>query len=55
MLEKLTITNFQSFRNVTYEFSDGLNVIIAPNNTGKSIIFKVIDVLVNGHKMRPQV
>lgn len=51
MLEKLTITNFQSFRNVTYEFSDGLNVIIAPNNTGKSIIFKVIDVLVNGHKM----
>lgn len=51
MLEKLTITNFQSFKNVTYDFSEGLNVIIAPNNTGKSIIFKVIDVLVNGHKM----
>lgn len=51
MLEKLTIVDFQSFKNVTYEFTDGLNVIIAPNNSGKSIIFKIIDVLVNGNKM----
>jgi len=50
MLDKITIKNFQSIVNLTYDFCPGLNVIIADNNTGKSIIFKVIEVLVNGHK-----
>lgn len=50
MLNKITIKNFQSMVNFTYDFCPGLNVIIADNNTGKSIIFKVIEVLVNGHK-----
>lgn len=50
MLKSLTIKNFQSMVNVNYKFHDGLNVIIADNNTGKSIIFKMIEVLVNGHK-----
>lgn len=50
MLDKITIKNFQSMVNFTYDFCPGLNVIIADNNIGKSIIFKVIEVLVNGHK-----
>ena len=41
----MRIKNFQSIVDVTYNFSEGLNVIVAPNNTGKSIINKIIDVL----------
>lgn len=50
MLNRMTIKNFQSISNLTYDFSPGLNIIIAENNTGKSVLFKVIEVLVNGHR-----
>lgn len=52
MLKQIRIRNFQSIEDVTYNFSEGLNVIIAPNNVGKSIINKVIDVLVNFDRLK---
>lgn len=52
MLRQMRIKNFQSIVDVTYNFSEGLNVIVAPNNTGKSIINKIIDVLVNSKSIK---
>lgn len=52
MLRQMRIRNFQSIEDVTYNFTDGLNVIVAPNNTGKSIINKIIELLVNFKSIR---
>lgn len=43
MLTKIRFINCQSFKDVTYELAtDKLNVIIAENDTGKSIVFKML-------------
>lgn len=47
MLRQMRIRNFQSIEDITYNFTGGLNVIVAPNNTGKSIINKIIELLVS--------
>lgn len=47
MLRQIRIMNFQSIEDLTYNFSEGLNVIVAANNAGKSILNKIIEVLVN--------
>jgi putative ATP-dependent endonuclease of OLD family len=41
-LESLTLTNFRCFRNEALHFSD-YTAILGPNNSGKSTIFKAID------------
>lgn len=46
MLRQIRIRNFQSIEDLTYNFTEGLNVITGPNNTGKSIINKIIEVMV---------
>lgn len=50
LLKQVIIVNFQSIRRVQYDFSEGLNVIIAENGTGKSILNKIIDLMVNYYK-----
>lgn len=52
MLRQIRIKNFQSIEDLTYNFSEGLNVIVAPNNVGKSILNKIIEVLVNFDKLK---
>lgn len=52
MLRQFRIKNFQSVEDLTYNFSDGLNVIIGENNTGKSVLNKAIEVLVNFNSLR---
>lgn len=44
-LKAVQITGFQSWKNCTVNFSDGLNIIAAPNNTGKSVFFKCIQLV----------
>lgn len=51
MLSKVEIKNFQSNRDIVYEFSPGLNVIIAENGTGKSVLNKIIYCMVNYSKL----
>lgn len=51
MLDKIKIVNMQSLEELTYDFSSGLNVIIAENNTGKSVLFKVLTFLTDGPTM----
>ena len=50
MLRQVKIKNFQSIRDLQYDFIDGLNVIVAENGTGKSILNKIITFLVNYNK-----
>lgn len=48
MLRQVRLINFQSIDDLTYNFTEGLNVIVSPkNNVGKSIINKMIEVIVN--------
>lgn len=46
-LKAIQVAGFQSWKNCTINFADGLNVITAPNNTGKSVFFKCIQLV--GH------
>ncbi|MCK9487880.1 MAG: AAA family ATPase [Xanthomonadales bacterium] len=41
MLKTLHIQNFTAFKNATFEFSEGLNVVIGVNGTGKTHLLKL--------------
>lgn len=41
-LEAIRLINCQSWKDVTISLSKGLNAIIAENNTGKSVLFKLL-------------
>ena len=41
MFSAIRLKNIQSFEDVTFHMGTGVNVLSAPNETGKSIIFKV--------------
>lgn len=43
MIKRLTIQNFQSHKNSTFEFNEGLNVIIGKTDSGKSAIRRAIN------------
>ena len=43
MIKRLTIQNFQSHKNSTFEFHEGLNVIIGKTDSGKSAIRRAIN------------
>ena len=46
-LKSLHLENCQSWKDGTIEFGPGLNAIIAGNNVGKSVIFKIIKITCN--------
>ena len=39
-IAKIAIENFRNFKKTEIEFNDGANVIIGPNNTGKTNLIK---------------
>lgn len=41
MLKQLKITNFTAFGKATFDFSEGLNVIVGANGTGKTHVLKL--------------
>lgn len=41
MIKLLRLVNIQSYEDITFKFDNGINVLTAPNETGKSIMFKV--------------
>ena len=48
MLEAVRFINCQSFEDVTLKFAtDKVNILIADNSTGKSILFKMLKVTAN--------
>lgn len=50
MLHSIRIVNVQSIKDITYHFSNGLNVLVAENNTGKSVLIKLVALLPRIHK-----
>ncbi len=49
-LSKLAISNFRHLSNVTLHFVSGLNVILGPNNIGKSAVVDALRSLLAGHE-----
>lgn len=50
-LKKMRVINFQSWKDQVVAFSDGLNVFIADNEVGKSVMLKIIDCIVNFERL----
>lgn len=46
-LKKITINRYRNFENTTVEFQDGVNIIVGPNNAGKTNLLRAINLLDN--------
>jgi putative ATP-dependent endonuclease of OLD family len=49
-LAKLTVNNFRKLKDTTFEFTDGLNVILGPNNIGKTALVDALRCLLTTHE-----
>lgn len=45
MLKRIRVLNFRNQTDKTYEFSQGLNLLVGPNGAGKSSIFEAIGIV----------
>ena len=56
MIKQLILQNFQSHKDTELNFSDGVNIIVGPSDSGKSAILRAIKLLVwnrpSGNEMR---
>jgi len=46
-ISKMQINNYRNFKDFSIDFNDGLNVIIGPNNVGKSNLIKAISIVLD--------
>ena len=44
-ISKVVVKNFRNFHNLDIEFQDGLNVVVGPNNVGKTNFMRIINFL----------
>src|SRR5574344_567981 len=51
-INSLGIKNFRNFDNTTISFKEGINVVIGPNNAGKTNLLKAISFLRNRPKLK---
>ncbi|WP_241623946.1 ATP-dependent nuclease [Rosenbergiella epipactidis] len=49
-LAELTIKNFRKLHEATLKFQPGLNVLVGPNNAGKSAVIDALRTLLAGHQ-----
>jgi len=47
MINSLTIQNFQSHKNTTLEFDNGINIIIGQSDSGKTAIIRALNWVIN--------
>ena len=48
MIKQIRLVNCQSLEDITFNFAtDKLNVLVADNSTGKSVLFKMLKVTAN--------
>lgn len=52
MLADLHLQNFRSYSDESFEFSDGVNIIVGPNTSGKTNLIESILVLAKGNSYR---
>lgn len=51
MIESLSISNFLSHKETTIEFSEGVNIIIGPTDSGKSALIKALKWLITNRPL----
>lgn len=51
-ISKIAISNFRNFRDVEVEFNNGINVIIGPNNGGKTNLLNALGLIFNSGQRR---
>ncbi len=44
-LKKMQLYHFRNFDNTTIDFQDGVNIIVGPNNSGKSNLLYAISMM----------
>lgn len=49
-LSRLTVKNFRRLKDVTFDFVEGLNVIVGANNIGKTALVDALRALLAGHE-----
>jgi DNA replication and repair protein RecF len=52
MISTLRLQNFRSYRDESYEFYKGINIIVGPNASGKTNILEAIQLLASGKSYR---
>tara|TARA_B100000941_G_scaffold236429_1_gene179380 strand:+ start:906 stop:1976 length:1071 start_codon:yes stop_codon:yes gene_type:complete len=51
-LQKLHLENFRLFQDKTFKFSDGINLILGENGSGKTTILESLNILLTGNSFR---
>lgn len=52
MISTLRLQNFRSYRDESFEFDKGINIIVGPNASGKTNLLEAIQVLASGRSYR---
>lgn len=52
MISSLRIQNFRSYRDASFEFEDGVNIIVGPNASGKTNLLEAVMVVARGSSFR---
>ncbi|MGH7195725.1 MAG: DNA replication/repair protein RecF [Candidatus Saccharimonadales bacterium] len=52
MINDIHLQNFRSYRDATFEFSDGVNIIVGPNASGKTNLLEALLMLAAGRSYR---
>ena len=51
-LQRLHLKNFRVFQDKTFEFSDGINLILGENGSGKTTVLESLNILLTGNSFR---
>lgn len=52
MVESVRLQNFRSYRDASFEFDDGVNIVVGPNASGKTNLLEAVLVLSRGGSYR---
>src|SRR5205809_209974 len=52
MIDTLRLQNFRSYKDNSFEFGEGVNIIVGPNASGKTNLLEAILLLASGHSFR---
>ncbi|MEK7603446.1 MAG: DNA replication/repair protein RecF [Patescibacteria group bacterium] len=52
MIQSIRLQNFRSYEDMSFEFSDGVNIIVGPNTSGKTNLLEAILVISRGSSYR---
>lgn len=47
-ISNIYIENYRGFNNISVDFKDGINILIGPNNSGKSNLLKALSIIFDG-------